>query len=133
MNEELCALEDNLTWIITDLPPGKKAIGNKWLYKTKYLPNGNIERYKARLVVLGNKQKYGIDYVETFAPMAKLTTVRGLLAVAAINDWQVFQMDVKNSFLHGDLDEDVYVKFPTGYQGPGQLISMEPPWHISLF
>lgn len=79
MNEEVSALEENLTWVITDLPSGKKAIGSKWLYKTKFLPDGGVDRYKARLVTLGNKQKYGIDYVETFALVAKLTTVRFFL------------------------------------------------------
>ena len=102
-----------------------KAIGNKWLYKTMYLPNGSIERHKARLIVLGNKQNYGIDYVETFAPVVKLTTVRALLVVAAIDDWQVSQMDVKNAFLHGDLDENVYMKFSNGYQGPSLPISIQ--------
>lgn len=75
MNEEISALEENHTWTITELPCGKPAIGCKWLYKTKYLLDGSIERHKARLVILGNKQKYGVDYEHTFAPVAKLTTV----------------------------------------------------------
>ncbi|KAL2933741.1 Retrovirus-related Pol polyprotein from transposon TNT 1-94, partial [Bienertia sinuspersici] len=117
MNEELEALESNGTWELTELPKGKKAIGCKWLYKIKYNPDGSIERYKARLVVLGCNQKYGLDYEQTFAPVAKLTTVRSLLAVAALEDWTVIQMDVKNAFLHGDLDEHVYMKMPAGYTG----------------
>ena len=115
MNEEISTLENNHTWVITDLSPNKKAIGSKWLFKTKYLPDGNIERYKARLVIMGNKRQYGIDYVETFATVAKLTTVRALLALAALSDWEVYQLDVKITFLHGDLDEHMYMKFPTGY------------------
>lgn len=79
MNEELQALEENMTWVVTDIPSHKRPIGCKWLFKTKYLPNGNIERHKARLVILGNKQHHGIDYLETFAPIAKLTTVRSCL------------------------------------------------------
>lgn len=124
MNEELRALEENLTWVVTELPQRKKAIGNKWLYKKKFLPDGSVERYKDRLVILGNKQKYGIDYVETFASVSKLTTVRALLAVTAIFAWDIFQLDVKNYFLHGGLDEHIYMTFPKGYQGPRQPISI---------
>lgn len=125
MNKELTALEENNTWKITKLPPGKKSIGCKWLFKTKYNPDGSIERYKSRLVVLGCKQVYGIDYVETFAPVAKLTTVRTLLAVAAIQGWTTVQMDVSNAFLNGDLDEIVYMRFSQGYTGMGSRITAE--------
>lgn len=103
MNEELDALEINETWQITSLPPGKTAIGCKWLYKIKYSPDGSIERYKSRLVVLGNRQKFGVDYEQTFAPVAKMATVRSLLAVASLKGWHVHQMDVKNALLHGEL------------------------------
>lgn len=123
MNDELEALERNNTWSITDLPPGKRAIGCKWLYKTKHDRDGNVERNKSRLVILGNNQKYGLDYDQTFAPVAKLTTVRSLLAVAAMEGWFVEQMDVKNAFLHGDIDETVYMKLPQGYAGPGKPIT----------
>lgn len=102
MNEELDALEENKTWEITTLPPSKTPIGCKWLYKTKYKPDGSIERHKSRLVVLENRQKFGIDYEETFAPVAKLTTVRSLLAIASIQGWKLQQMDFKNAFLHGE-------------------------------
>lgn len=95
MNEELDSLEFNKTWVITDLPPMKKAIGSKWVYKTKYNANGSIDKYKARLVILGNLQVYGEDYNQTFAPVAKMTIVRSLLAVAASKSWHVHQMDVK--------------------------------------
>lgn len=125
MNRELSALEDNGTWEMTTLPPGKKAIPCKWLFKTKYNPDGTVERHKARLVVLGCKQIYGIDYMDTFAPVAKLTTVRTLLIVAAINDWIAIQMDVTNAFLHGDLHETVYMKCPQGYKGWGSRISVQ--------
>lgn len=119
MEKELRALEDNETWILTQLPPGRKAIGCKWLYKTKYHPNGEVERHKARLVILGCRQREGLDYAETFAPVAKLTTVRSILAVAAMEDWIVCQMDVTNAFLHGDLMEDVYMTLPPGYSSIG--------------
>ncbi|KAL2945484.1 Retrovirus-related Pol polyprotein from transposon TNT 1-94 [Bienertia sinuspersici] len=121
MNEELEALESNNTWEITDLPPNKKPIGCKWLYRIKYNPDGSVERHKSRLVVLGNRQQYGIDYDETFAPVAKLATVRSFLGVAAIKGWSIHQMDVKNAFLHGDFMETVYMKLPPGYLGIGYL------------
>lgn len=122
MNAELEALEANNTWDIVDLPEGKHAIGSKWVHKTKYNPDGSIERYKSRLVILGNKQVRGIDFTETFAPVAKLSTVRALLAVAAMQNWVVCQMDVSNAFLNGDLDEVVYMKMPPGYEGMGSRI-----------
>ena len=107
MNCELDALERNGTWEITVLPPGKHAIGCQWLYKTKYKSDGTIDRFKSRLVILGCKQQAGVDYGETFAPVAKMTTVRTLLAVAAIQHWYTVQMDVTNAFLHGDLSLSV--------------------------
>ena len=124
MNDELDALELNDTWEITDLPSGKKAIGSKWIYKTKFKPDGHIERHKSILVIQGCRQQYGVDYGETLTPIAKLTTVRALLAVAAIEGWIVNQMDVKNAFLHGDLHEDVYMKLPLGYTGAGCRVSL---------
>ena len=115
MNLELDALERNNTWIITTLPPNKTAITCKWVFKSKFNPDGTLERHKARLVIMGCKQKPGEDYDQTFAPVAKLTTVRTLLAVAAMEDWITIQMDVSNAFLHGDLLEEIYMKLPPGY------------------
>lgn len=123
MNIELDALEKNGTWIITTLPPGKQSIGSRWLYKTKYKADGSIDRFKSRLVILGCKQQQGVDFGETFAPVAKMATVRTLLAVAAIQKWFTLQMDVTNAFLHGDLDEEVYMSFPQGYRGWGTRIA----------
>lgn len=125
MNTELAALENNDTWDITTLPAGKKSIGCKWIYKTKYHSDGKIDRFKSRLVIMGCKQVYGIDYGETFAPVAKMTTVRALLAVAALNNWYAIQMDVTNAFLHGDLSETIYMKLPRGYTGIGSRITLE--------
>ena len=83
MQKEISALEDNETWSLVSLPPGKKALGSLWVYKIKYNSDGNIERFKVRLVVFGNHQVEGIDYTDTFAPVAKMTIVRAFLAVAA--------------------------------------------------
>ncbi|GKB60306.1 retrovirus-related pol polyprotein from transposon TNT 1-94 [Tanacetum coccineum] len=122
MNSELKALEDNDTWEVTDLPPGKRAIGCHWLYKTKLKSDGSEERKKARLVIQGNRQRKGEDYEDTFAPVAKMVTVRSLLAVAAMQGWDIVQMDVSNAFLHGDLFEEVYMKMPLGYSGKGEKV-----------
>ena len=118
MQAELHALHKTHTWDLVDLPPGKTAIGCKWVYKVKTQSDGSLERYKARLVIKGYSQEYGVDYEETFAPVARLTSVRSLLAVAAGKRWQLFQMDVKNAFLNGDPSEEVYMKPPPGYAYP---------------
>ncbi|KAL9241264.1 hypothetical protein vseg_015395 [Gypsophila vaccaria] len=118
METEMNALEANGTWTLEPLPPGKKALGSQWLYKIKYKSDSTIERLKARLVVFGNHQTEGIDYDETFAPVAKMTTVRTFLAVAAAKNWALHQMDVHNAFLHGDLEEEVYMRLPPGFSSP---------------
>lgn len=109
MKAELQALQSNDTWRLTLLPPQKTAIGCRWIYKIKYRVDGSIERYKARLVAKGYMQMEGLDYLDTFSPVAKLTTVRLLLALAAIDQWHLRQLDVNNAFLHGELDEEVYM------------------------
>jgi len=83
------------------------------MFSIKRRSDGSIDRYKARLMAFGNKQEYGLDYDETFTPVAKMTTVRTVLALAASQSWPLHQMDVKNAFLHGDLEEDVYLKLPS--------------------
>lgn len=118
MQEELEALQKTHTWDLVDLPPNKTAIDCKWVYKIKTRSDGSVERYKARVVAKGYHQEYGIDYEETFAPVARLTTVRSLLAIAAAKRWQLFQMDVKNAFLNGNLQEEVYMRPPPGYDHP---------------
>lgn len=113
--EELLALQENHTWDIVPCPAGVKPIGCKWVYSIKLRSDGSLDRYKARLVALGNRQQHGVDYEETFAPVAKMTTVRLILAIAASQGWPLSQMDVKNAFLHGDLKEEIYMTPPPGF------------------
>ncbi|CAH9102405.1 unnamed protein product [Cuscuta epithymum] len=126
MSREIAALERTGTWRIQDLPRGKKAIFCKWVYKIKYKSDGSVERYKARFVVCGNRQVQGINYSETFAPVAKMVTVHTILAVAASCHWELHHMDVDNAFLHGDLNEEVYMHLPPGYSAssPGKAMTM---------
>ena len=112
MKEELDALSKNHTWDLVTLPPRKSVVGCKWIYNIKTRSDGSIERYKARLVVKGFTQEYRIDYEKTFALVAYISSVRALLAVAATSKWDLFQMDVKNAFLNGDLSEEVYMQLP---------------------
>ncbi|RVX14877.1 Retrovirus-related Pol polyprotein from transposon RE2 [Vitis vinifera] len=116
MHEEIRALEENGTWTLEPLPKGKRVLGSQWVYRTKYFSNGDIERLKSRLVVLGNHQEAGIDYHETFSPVAKMTTVHAFLAITASKNWELHQMDVHNAFFHGDLEEEVYMKLPPGFE-----------------
>ena len=103
MEAEFQSLQKNHTWTLSDLPAGKKPISCKWVYKVKYKANGTLDKYKARLVAQGFSQKEGINYEETFAPTAKMSTIRLVLALAAQFNWKVHQMDVKSAFLNGDL------------------------------
>ncbi|CAL1362591.1 unnamed protein product [Linum trigynum] len=132
MDVEIDALHANGTWTVVDRPPPPvPVVGIKWVYNIKFLPDGSIERHKARVVAQGFTQEHGVDYDETFAPVAKMPTVRTLLAVAAVRDWPLYQLDVKNAFLHGDLKEVVYMEPPPGYKyaSPGQVCLL----HRSLY
>ncbi|RVW96204.1 Retrovirus-related Pol polyprotein from transposon RE1 [Vitis vinifera] len=117
MREEISALEKNKTWEIVERPKGKNIVDCKWIFTLKYKADGSLERHKARLVVKGYTQTYGVDYQETFAPVAKMNTVRILLSLVARYNWQLLQYEVENAFLHGDLDEEIYMNIPSGFEG----------------
>ncbi|KAL2230326.1 UNVERIFIED_CONTAM: Retrovirus-related Pol polyprotein from transposon RE1 [Sesamum indicum] len=118
MNTEIKALEDNKTWTITELPKDERALGSKWIYKLKLKSDGSIERYKARLVAKGYNQVEGIDYIDIFSLVAKAVTIRILLAVACKRHWFIHQLDINNAFLHGYIEEEIYMHPPQGYQVP---------------
>ncbi|KAM1588480.1 hypothetical protein ACFX10_027488 [Malus domestica] len=116
MDEEIEAIQKNDTWELAILLKGHKAIRVKWVYKTKKNANGEVERYKARLVANGYSQRARIDYDEVFAPVARLETIRLLISLAAQNKWKIQQMDVKFAFLNGVLEEEVYIQQSSGYE-----------------
>ena len=115
MKEELDALSKNHTWNLVTLPPRKSMVGCKWIYKIKTHSDGSIERYKARFVAKGFTQEYVIDYEETFTLVAQISSIRAFLAIAATNKWDIFSNGCKkNSFLNGNLSEEVYMQSPHG-------------------
>ncbi|KAK8653946.1 hypothetical protein V6N13_127927 [Hibiscus sabdariffa] len=114
MKEEILALERNNTWDLVPLPPGKQTIGCKWVYKIKLKSDRSLERYKARLVAKGYTQQPGVDYFDTFSLVAKMTTIRTILTVASAKNWCLQQLDINNAFLHGYLQEEVYMQLPPG-------------------
>jgi hypothetical protein len=120
MSAEIEAIERNQTWELTVLPKGVKPIGVKWVFKTKLNENGDVEKFKARLVAKGYAQRHGVDYTEVFAPVARFDTIRMILAMAAQSSWEVFQLDVKSAFLHGELKEEVFVQQPEGFTKKGE-------------
>ncbi|KAK1684410.1 hypothetical protein QYE76_045258, partial [Lolium multiflorum] len=119
MKSEMGSMYDNKVWTLVDLPDSRKAIENKWIFKRKTDADGNITVYKARLVAKGFRQKIqGVYYDETFSPVAKLKSVRILLAIAAFFDYEIWQMDVKTAFLNGDIEEELYMVQPKGFVDP---------------
>ena len=119
MKEEMNSIKSNEIWELVELPNGAKAIGCKWVFKTKKDSLGNIERYKARLVAKGFTQKEGIDYTETFYPVFMKDSLLIIMALLAHFDLELQQMDVKMTFLNGDLEEEVYMKQPEGFPSSG--------------
>jgi histone deacetylase 1/2 len=120
MDEEFSALSRNNTWHLVPAEHGRNIIDCKWVYKVKRKADGSIDRYKARLVAKGFKQKYGVDYEDTFSPVVKSATIRLVLSLAVSRNWKLRQLDVKNAFLHGVLEEEVYMRQPPGYFDPSR-------------
>jgi hypothetical protein len=120
MTEEINSIVENNTWKLVDLPPGHQPIGLKWVYKLKKDASGQIVKHKDRLVAKGYVQREGIDFDEVFAPVARLDSVRLLLALATHEGWLVYHLDVKSAFLNGDLIEEVYVVQSPGFVKKGQ-------------
>jgi hypothetical protein len=119
MHAELSSLVKNKTWELVSRnhlnAQGKRALGAKWVFKIKRGADGQILQYKARWVVKGYEQRYGLDYDQTFAGVVRSATWRTILGLAAASDWAIDQMDVKSVFLHGNIDEEVYVELPEGW------------------
>jgi hypothetical protein len=118
MEDEIDSINRNQTWKLVNLPPGRSVISTRWLYKTKIKANGSLEKRKARLVARGNEQQHGLDFEETFALVCKWGTIRTLVAIAVQQGWQLFHLDVRTAFLHGELTEEVYVTQPQGFVDP---------------
>ncbi|GMI95547.1 hypothetical protein HRI_003224000 [Hibiscus trionum] len=119
IKDELESIMSNHTWELVDLPRGFKTINSKWVFRKKLRPDGSIQKYKARLVVKGFTQRFGQDFFDTYSPVTKISTIRALFALASIHKLQVHQMDVKTAFLNGDLDEEIYMEQPLGFEAPG--------------
>jgi hypothetical protein len=118
MDAEMASIKAHQTWKLTELPSGVKAIGCRWLFKIKKNPDGSVDRYKARLCAKGFTQKFGVDFNETFAPVAKSTSIRTMLAIGAELDLEIQQFDVDTAFLYGEMDNPVYMVQPSGYEDP---------------
>ncbi|CAN0846213.1 Retrovirus-related Pol polyprotein from transposon TNT 1-94 [Linum grandiflorum] len=120
MQEEMKSLHDNHTYDLVKLPKGKRSLKNKWVYKLKTEETSSKPRYKARLVVKGFSQKKGVDFEEIFSPVVKMSSIRVVLGLAANLDLEVEQLDVKTAFLHGDLEEEIYMDQPEGFEVKGK-------------
>jgi hypothetical protein len=116
MDDEISALMKNKTWHLAPPQHGRNIIDYKWVYKVKHTADDNLDRYKAQLVAKGFKQRYGVDYENTFSLVVNSTTIHVLLSVAISKGWNLHQLDVQNAFLHGNLDEDVYMRQPPDYE-----------------
>ena len=120
IKSEIDSILHNHTWELVDLPPGCEPLGYRWIFKRKMKADGSVDKYKARLVIKGYKQKEGLDYFDTYAPVTRVTSIRMVLAIAALRKLEIHQMDVKTAFLNGELDEEIYMDQPEGFSAPGQ-------------
>lgn len=116
MDDEMSSLKKNKVWTLVERPKNTNIVTNRWVYKVKRKPNGEVDRHRARLVARGFTQVHGVDYSETYVPVANMLTVRMLLAYAAIINLKFRQFDIKTAFLYGNLEEDVYMEQPDGYK-----------------
>ncbi|WJZ95257.1 hypothetical protein VitviT2T_014041 [Vitis vinifera] len=120
IKSEIDSILQNHTWELLDLPPGCKPLSSKWIFKRKMKVDGSIDKYKARLVIKGYRQTEGLDYFDTYSPVTRINSIRMVLAIAALRNLEIHQMDVKTAFLNGDLDEEIYMEQPEGFSAPGQ-------------
>eukprot|EP00253_Pinus_taeda_P028794 PITA_28794 len=120
MVDEMASLYKNEAWDLVELQAGRKPIGSKWVFKKKTNAEGKVEKYKAQLVAKGYSQVSGIDFGDIFSPVAKVTSIRLLLSIVVSFDFEVEQMNVKTTFLHGDLEEEIYMKQPEGFVVKGK-------------
>lgn len=122
MTDELKSLVKNDTWDLVDPSIERKPIRNKWIYRIKLKSDGSVDKYKVRLIIKGCSQKAGVDYSETFFPVARFESIRILLALAAAKDYEISQFDIKTAFLHGDLKEEIFMLQPTRFDnGSGRV------------
>ncbi|RVX20813.1 Retrovirus-related Pol polyprotein from transposon TNT 1-94 [Vitis vinifera] len=120
IKSEIDSILQNHTWEIVDLPPGCKPLSSKWIFKRKMKVDRSIDKYKARLVIKGYRQTEGLDYFDTYSPVTRINSIRMVLAITALRNLEIYQMDVKTAFLNGDLDEEIYMEQPEGFSAPGQ-------------
>jgi ATP-binding cassette subfamily B (MDR/TAP) protein 1 len=110
MESEMNSIRANETWDLVELPRNRKALPYKWVFQLKQVSDSSGPKYKARIVVKGFRQEYGVDFEQVFSPVVKMTTLRFLLGIVALEDLELLQLDVKMAFLHGDLDEETYME-----------------------
>lgn len=126
MKEEMTAFDENDTWDLVPLPPGKRAIDNRWVLHVKYNPDGSIDRYRARLVIRGVFQRAELDYDETFSPVARYDAIRTVIATAAKENLVLGQFNVRTAFLYGEIDAEIYMTQPQGFEdGSGRVCRLK--------